>query len=93
MFVGRDPERVAGVVFLDALDNGALDRLTCVVNSSERRASLAETAARFGIRSVCGGGEADTAGRALAPTSHVKAWRTRCARLRGIPASADQLMS
>jgi pimeloyl-ACP methyl ester carboxylesterase len=95
MFARRHPELVAGIVFVDAMDSGALDHLAPILNALERQACLAGVAARFGVlRALDPFGLRQlapaTAGRSIALTYRVQTWRTVCALLNGIPTTADQ---
>jgi pimeloyl-ACP methyl ester carboxylesterase len=96
MFARRDPERVAAVVFVDAMDSDALDDLAPILHSLKRQACLANAVARFGVLRALDPFSLrqlppPAAGQAAALTYRVEAWRTLCALLQGIPKSADEL--
>ncbi len=101
MFARRHPERVAGLVFVDAADSLMLARATAVlgdIGSQVERICRVRVAARLGVlrlldplglRKL----PPDAAARAIAITYRVEPMVTVCEMLRGIPKSAQELMA
>jgi pimeloyl-ACP methyl ester carboxylesterase len=98
MFARRYPDRVAGLVFLDAAnsDSGIVERASSASTIQREAVCLARIAARLGLvriadplgfRTLPRG----TADRAMAQTYRADTVDTACALVRGIPQSVQEL--
>jgi len=89
-FARRYPERVAGLVFLDAASSAGLQRASGWLGSLKAIACVASFSARFGtIRLLdpfrLGRESSDAARRSAAVTYSPRHWDTLCAMMRGAP--------
>ena len=97
LFARRHPERVAGLVFLDAADSGALERIVPRLTATVRaEACLLPIAARLGIvRLLDPFGfrreRSDAANRSMARLYRVEPMATVCGIARGTATSLQEL--
>jgi pimeloyl-ACP methyl ester carboxylesterase len=96
-FARRHPERVAGLVFLDAANSVLVPRASDWLGSVKAAACVASFSARFGMVRLLdpfgiGREDSDAARRSAAVTYSPRLWATMCAMARGAP-STLQVMS
>jgi pimeloyl-ACP methyl ester carboxylesterase len=89
-FARRYPERVAGLVFLDAANSVLAPRVSGWLGSIKAAACVASFSARFGILRLLdpfgiGREDSDAARRSMAVTYSPRLWATMCAMMRGAP--------
>ena len=99
LFARRHPDRVAGLVFVDAADSGLAERTLPMLRAMGMRLQalcLAGTAARFGLIRFLDPlqlrRQRDDAGaRTIALTYRAEPLDTVCSMLRGLPRSGEEL--
>ena len=98
MFARRHPDRIAGMVWLDAADSVALERATARLRSSvvsiETPACLARVGASLGLLRILNPLDLDRGtndgARTVALTYRSEPMATLCAQVRGLPRSARE---
>ena len=95
-FARRYPERVAGLVFLDAANSLLASKASGWLGTAKAAACTASASARFGtIRLIdpfgIGREDSDGARRSAAVTYSPRLWGTMCAMARGAPKSLETL--
>jgi pimeloyl-ACP methyl ester carboxylesterase len=89
MFARTYPERVAGIVFVDAANSLFVPRLVERAGTISALACTAGTLARFGVIRVAnpfGLGDSEAERRTAAITYGARPWTATCATARGLPA-------
>ena len=98
LFARRHPDKVSGIVWVDAGDSGALERvasrLESTVISIETPACLARVAARLGWLRILNplnlSGDDEAGARTVALTYRVEQMAALCAQVRGLPRSVAE---
>jgi pimeloyl-ACP methyl ester carboxylesterase len=98
MFARRNPDRIAGMVWLDAADSGVLERVTARLRSTvisiETPVCLARVGANLGLLLILNpldlDGGTDDCARTVALTYRAEPMATLCAQARGLPRSARE---
>jgi pimeloyl-ACP methyl ester carboxylesterase len=95
-FARRYPERVAGLVFLDAASSAGTARAADWLGTLKAVACTASASARFGAMRLIdpfgiGGEDSDGARRSAAVTYSPRIWATMCAMARGAPGTLQVL--
>lgn len=94
MFARQFPERVAGLVFVDAASSLSLPLLQSRAGAIAAVACTAGALAHVGVLRLLDpfgiGQESDDARRAAALTYHARSWDQTCSMARGIPASQEE---
>lgn len=90
MFARKYPERVAGIVFVDAANSLLVPRLASLSGTITALACTAGTLARFGVIRLMDpfalGSESEGARRSAAITYGARTWTATCAMARGLTA-------